>query len=73
MTARAIEAALDLAWARLFALRHPVERTDFQAGHNSGIRQALQAIESLGGMDPAKREADAVSAEHLHREWSKSL
>jgi len=39
----------------------------------SGIRQALQAIESLGGMDPAKREADAVSDERIHKqEWSKS-
>lgn len=49
------EAALDEAWAAISADINPFEDDDDAEGFNRALRFALESIEKLGGMDPAKR------------------
>lgn len=61
---------MDGAWAEINALRSPSLGIEARLI----LHQVLDIIEDHGGMDPAKREADAVSAERIHKqERSKSL
>lgn len=66
--AAVIQSWMDGTWADINAMRSP----SMSKESAMLLQRVLEVVERNGGMDPAEREADAVSAEHIHKKWNKS-
>jgi len=66
--AAVIQSWMDGTWADINAMRSP----SMSKESAMILQRVLEVVERNGGMDPAERKADAVSAEHIHKKRSKS-